>query len=356
MLAKRKMILCYFCAMLICFPLVGYAADPLPLVKILSTGGTIAQKYDPVKGGFVPALTGEDLVKAVPKLKEIARIEVEDVAKIGSADMHSGVWIKLSKRMNEVLADPNVAGVVITHGTDTMEETAYFLDLTLTSQKPAILVGALLGASEPDADGPRNLLNAVQVAITPDASGKGAMVVMNGHIGAARDVMKISTAAVGTFQSLEFGWLGVVDLDGKVRFYRAPLRRQTIPLAPDPKLGRVEIVMHYADADGRVIRGLLAQGGLDGLVIAGTGVGNVSEVMYNAVKEVRDREIPVVISTRVPTGRIMPLYAAPGRGVTTKKIGCVLSDNLSPQKARILLMLALTKTKDPVELQKYFDN
>jgi L-asparaginase len=356
MLAKRKMILCYLCGILTYFPLVGYAAESLPLVKILSTGGTIAEKYDPVKGGLVPALTGEDLVQAVPKLKEIARIEVEDVVNVGSADMNSAAWIKVSKRMNEVLADPNVAGVVITHGTDTMEETAYFMDLTLTSQKPVVLVGALLGASEPDADGPRNLLNAVKVAISPEASGKGAMVVMNGHIAAARDVTKINTTALGTFQSLEFGWLGVVDLDGKVRFYRAPLRRQTIPLGADPKLGRVEIVMHYADADGRVIRGLLAQGELDGLVIAGTGVGNVSQVMYNAVKEVRDRGIPVVISTRIPTGRIMPLYAAPGRGVSTKKIGCVLSDNLSPQKSRILLLLALTKTKDPVELQKYFDN
>lgn len=329
----------------------------LPRVIVLSTGGTIASKYDAAKGGFAPALTGAQLVEAVPELKKVARVEVEQVANVGSADMTPEIWLKLSRRANELLAASDVAGIVITHGTDTLEETAWFLDLTVNSQKPVILVGVQRAASVPDSDGPRNLLDAVRVAVTPEAIGKGVIVVMNGQINAARDVTKTSTIEVETFRSLEFGALGVADPDA-VRFYRAPLRRQTIPLSPDTRLGRVEIVMHYAGADGSVIRALLrdnGKAGLAGLVIVGTGLGHVSETMYDAIKAARDLGIPVVISSRVYTGRIIPLYASKGRGVMLRNIGCVLADNLSPQKARILLMLALTQTKTATELQKYFD-
>ncbi len=329
----------------------------LPRVIVLSTGGTIASKYDAAKGGLAPALTGAQLVEAVPELKNVARVEVEQIASIGSADMTPEIWLKLSRRANELLTDPAVAGVVVTHGTDTLEETAYFLDLTITSQKPAILVGAQRAASYPDTDGPRNLLNAVRVAVSPEAVGKGVMVVMNGQINAARDVAKTSTIEVETFRSLEFGALGVADPDA-VRFYRSALRRQTIPLSADTRLGRVEIVTHYAGADGSLIRALLrdaGKSGLDGLVISGTGLGHVSASMFDAIKEARDQGLPVVISTRVYTGRIIPLYADKGRGVALRNIGCVLADNLSPHKARILLLLALTKTKNPVELQKYFE-
>lgn len=332
------------------------AAESLPLVKVLATGGTIAMKFDAAKGGLVPALTGEELMAAVPEIKKIARIEVEDIAKIGGADMNPDIWIKLSKRMNELLADPGVTGVVISQGTDTIEETAYFLDLTLTSQKPAIIVGAQRGPEARDADGPRNLLDAVRVAISPEAIGKGVVVVMNSQINAARDVVKTHTSDVGTFKSPEFGQLGVVDLFGNVRFYRAPLRRQTIPLGDEPKLERVEIVLHFSGSDPRTILGLLNQGDLAGMVLVGTGIGNVSQALFPAVEEVRKRGIPVVVSTSVYTGQVQPIYAAPGRGIPLKRIGCVLADNLSPKKARVLLMLAMTKTKDPEELRKYFEN
>jgi L-asparaginase len=290
----------------------------------------------------------------VPELKKIARVEIENVFNIGSSSMTPEYWLKLLKRANEVLADPAVTAVVVTHGTDTMEETAYFLDLTITSQKPVILVGAQLAASYRDSDGPRNLLNAVRVGLSPEAFGKGVMIVMNGQINAARDVTKTNTIMPETFKSWDFGLLGYADLE-TVRFYRAPLRRQTIPLDPDAKLSRVEIVFHYAGNDGSLIRALLAQGGLDGLVIAGTGLGHVGGPQYEAVKEVRERGIPVVITSRVPTGRVIPLYASAGSGVPLKQIGCVRADNLTPWKARILLLLAMTKTKNPEELQKYFD-
>ena len=333
-------------------------APPLPTVVILSTGGTIASRYDPDKGGLVPALSGSELVEAVPELNQVAQVRVEQISSINSADMTPAIWLKLARRANEVLSNNDVSGVVVTHGTDTLEETAYFLDITVTSSKPVVMVGSQRAASYPDTDGPRNLLNAVRVAVSPEAVGKGTLVVMNGQINAAREVTKTSTIARETFKTLEFGALGVANLGG-VRFYRAPLRRQTIPLAADARLGRVEIVPHYAGADGRLVRALLNDDGpppLAGLVIAATGLGHVSVSMHDAIQEARDRDVPVVISSRVYTGRLMPLYAGKGKGVDLRDLGCVLSDNLSPQKARILLMLALTRTRDPNALQKYFDS
>ncbi len=337
----------------------------LPHVTILSTGGTIASQYDEARGGLVPALTGAELVAAVPGLDEVATVNVEQIANIGSPDMTPEIWQKLARRANALLAGDEVAGIVITHGTDTLEETAYFLDLTVTSDKPVVMVGAQRAPSFYDTDGPRNLLNAVRVAVSPEATGKGTFVVMNGQIHAAREVTKTNTIARETFKTLEFGALGVANLGG-VKFYRAPLRRQTIAIDgedDDVRLARVEIVAHYAGADGRLVRALLDEpngsngpDGLEGLVIAGTGLGHVSAPMFDAIAEVRERGIPVVISTRVYTGRLMALYAGKGRGIGFQEIGAVLADNLSPQKARILLMLAMTRTTDSKELQAIFDH
>ena len=330
-------------------------AQKLPTITVLSTGGTIASKQDPAKGGYVPALSGEDLVSSVPAIKKIAQIQVEQISNIGSNDMTPEIWVRLAGRVNELLAKPEIAGIVVTHGTDTLEETTYFLDLATISTKPVIMVGAQRPASDPDSDGPRNLLDAVRVAVASEAVNKGVMVVMNGQINAARDVTKTNTSQVETFRGLEFGELGVVDAE-KVRFYRAPLRRQTFPVESRTQLGRVDIVTSYAGADGLLIRSLVRDGTVQGLVIAGLGLGDVTGSMFNAIQEARTRGIPVVISTRVPTGRIFPLNAAKGGALALKAIGCVLADNLSPQKARILLMLALTRSHDTGALQHYFDN
>ena len=330
-------------------------AQKLPTVAVLSTGGTIASKQDPAKGGYVPALSGEDLVSAVPAIKKMAQVQVEQISNIVSNDMTPEIWVRLAGRVNEVLAKPEIAGIVVTHGTDTLEETAYFLDLATISTKPVIMVGAQRPASDPDSDGPRNLFDAVRVAVASEAVSKGVMVVMNGQINAARDVTKTNTSQVETFRGLEFGELGVVDAE-KVRFYRAPLRRQTFPVESRTQLGRVDIVTSYAGADGLLIRSLVHDGTVQGLVIAGLGLGDVSGLMFDAIKEARTRGIPVVISTRVPTGRIFPLSAGKGSALSLRQIGCVLADNLSPQKARILLMLALTSSHDTEALQHYFDN
>jgi len=327
------------------------AQAPLPRVVVLATGGTIASKYDPKVGALAPGVTGAELVSAVPGLDKIARVEVEQVANIGSMDMTPDIWRQLAKRANALLATDGISGIVVTHGTDTLEETAYFLDLTVTSTKPVVLVGAQRAASYFDSDGPRNLLNAVRVAISPEAAGKGTLVVMNGQINAAREVTKTNTIEVETFKTLEFGALGVADL-GAVRFYRAPLRRQTIALADNQRLGRVEIVSQYAGADGRLISLLVQQGNLDGIVVEGFGLGHVTVGTFEAIKEVRRRGIPVVLATRVYTGRVVPLYA---RDVELQQLGCIRADNLSAQKSRVLLMLALTRTTSTEELQRYFD-
>jgi L-asparaginase len=326
----------------------------LPIVAVLSTGGTIASKQNPSKGGYEAVLTGKDLVAAVPAIQNVARVFVEQISNISSSDMNPELWVRLAGKVNELLAMPDLAGVVITHGTNTLEETAYFLDLTVTGAKPVILVGAQRPASDSDSDGPRNLLDAIRVCVSPEAGNNGVLVVMNGQINPARDVTKSNTSQVETFRSLEFGPLGLVDADG-VRFYRASLRRQAIPITSETQLGRVEIIMNYAGADGLLVRSLLNAGEINGLVIAGLGLGCVSSSMFDAIQEARAKDIAVVISTRVPTGRIFSLSAMKGCSLTLKQIGCVLADNLSPQKARVLLMLALTKTRDPESLQKYFD-
>ena len=329
----------------------GQEQIALPRVVVLATGGTIASQYDPDTGGLRAQLSGEEIVEAVPGLSDVADVRVEQVANVGSYDMTPEIWRVLASRANELLESPDISGVIVTHGTDTLEETAYFLDLTVTSDKPVVVVGAQRAPTFFDTDGPRNLLNAVRVAISEEAIGMGTLVVMNGQIHAARDVTKTNTLDVETFKTLDFGALGVADIEA-VRFYRSPLRRQTIPLREDDRLPRVEIVTQYAGADGRLIRLLLEDGELDGLVIEGLGLGHVSSMTVEAIREVRAGGIPVVLSTRVPTGRIVPLYAS---NVELLDLGCVEADNLSPQKARILLMLAMTRTAESTELEAYFD-
>jgi L-asparaginase len=338
-------------AHLVAVPAAVVGQETLPRVVVLATGGTIASTYDEEIGALRAALTGDEIVEAVEGLSEIADVSVEQVANVNSRDMTPEIWLRLARRANELLARTDVAGVVVTHGTDTLEETAYFLDLTVTSEKPVVVVGAQRAPTMYDTDGPRNMLNAVRVAVSDEAVGMGTMVVMNGQINAAREVTKTNTLDVETFQTLDFGLLGVADIEA-VRFYRAPVRRQTIPLPDDAELGNVVIVSEYAGSDGRAIELLLEDGGLDGVVVAGLGLAHVSTPTLDALRRVRAAGIPVVLSSRVLTGRIVPLYA---NNVDLLDIGAVEADNLSPQKARVLLMVAMTRTTSPEELQAIFD-
>lgn len=325
------------------------AAD-LPRVKLLTTGGTIATPIDPATGRPAAQLTDETMRAAIPVLDKVARVEVERFSLIPSTAMGPDVWVKLATRVNEILQEPEIAGVVITHGTDTMEETALFLDLTVASNKPVVLTGAQRSSSAKDADGPVNVLNAVRIAASKDAVGKGVLVAMNGEINAAREVTKSNTWAVETFRSGELGYLGYADPD-KVIFYRAPLRRKTLPF--DKIRPRVDIVPFYGGADAKFIKAAI-QAKVDGIVVAGTGVGNVNPEFDAAIKEAISKGIAVVVATRVPNGSAFPWYDEVGGGGNLASYGAVFADNLSPQKARILLMLALGVTQDPKKLQEIF--
>lgn len=323
----------------------------LPRVVVLATGGTIASTYDEEIGALRAALTGDEIVSAVEGLSEIARVSVEQVANVNSRDMTPAVWLELGRRANALLAEPDVAGVVVTHGTDTLEETAYFLDLTVISEKPVVVVGAQRAPTMYDTDGPRNMLNAVRVAVSEEAVGMGTMVVMNGQINAAREVTKTNTLDVETFQTLDFGLLGVADIEA-VRFYRAPVRRQTLPLPVGvQELANVVIISEYAGSDGRALELLLEDGNLEGVVVAGLGLAHVSTPTLRALERVRAAGIPVVVASRVPTGRIVPLYA---NNIDLLNMGAVQADNLSPWKARVLLMVAMTRTTDVEELRAIF--
>jgi L-asparaginase len=338
----------------------GQPDAKLPTVVLVATGGTIAMKIDPVKKAPVPATSGDDLVATVPEIAKVARIEVQNISNVPSDYMDPERWVGLTAAVREALARPEVAGVIVSHGTDTLEETAWFLDLVVEGEKPIVLIGAQRNASEPDFDGPRNLLDAARICVSPEARGKGAMIALNGQINAAREVTKAHTSSVETFRSGDFGFLGVADAD-RVVFYRAPQRRQHVPLAagkdaqgkPAP-LPRVDIIPMFGGADGALLRAAVAAGAR-GVVVQALGWGNVNVPMYEAIAEARKKGVPVVISTRVQTGRVLPVYGFQGGGKTLKDLGAVFADDLSPQKARILLMLALQTTTDPAQLQRTFD-
>jgi len=314
------------------------AQSNLPVCPLIATGGTIAMKIDPVKKAPVPAISGEDLLATVPEVANHARVEVKNVSNVPSDYMDPPRWIALTKQVTAALARSEVSGAIISHGTDTLEETAWWLDLTVNSEKPIVLIGAQRNASEKDFDGPRNLLNAVRICIDPASKEKGAMIALNDQINAARDVTKTHTSNVETFKSGDFGFLGVVDFD-RVIFARAPLRRQHIALKSD-SMPYVEIVAMYGGADGRLIKAAIDQGAM-GIVIEGLGWGNVNQPMFVAIKDAIAKGVPVVIASRVPNGRVLPNYGWEGGGKTLVDAGAIMADDLSTRKARILLMLLL---------------
>lgn len=324
------------------------------MIKILTTGGTIASKVDP-RGGARPVLGAAELAAAVPGLGETTPVEVEEFACVPGDYMGPDLWQPLSRRVAMVLAVPETAGVVITHGTDTLEETAYFLHLTVAGPRPVVLTGAQRNASELSADGPRNLQDAVQVAADPQAGDRGTMVVFAGRIHGAHGVVKAHTWALDAFDSGDRGLLGEVT-GGRVSFFRPPgdsgpgadHRRTFNPDRLDPG---VEIVAMYGGADARLMDAAVA-GGATGLVIQGLGAGNANGAFYQAVLRAREQGIAVVVATRVQRGPVLPLYSFPGGGRSLADAGALPAGDLSPQKARIALMLALGESRDPDRLQE----
>jgi len=331
----------------------GLSAADKPRISILATGGTIAgsaASATTTVGYKAGALGIESLLQAVPALKDVAQVSGEQIFKISSSDMTTAHWLKLAKRVNEVLAKPEVDGVVITHGTDTLEETAYFLDLVVHSDKPVVLVGSMRPATALSADGPMNLFDGVRLAGSPEAKGKGVLVLLNDTIHSAREVTKTNTMLPDTFKAPELGALGYMTQD-RAHFYRASTRRHTKASEFDvdqlQTLPKVDIVYSYASADGVAVDAFTAAGS-QGLIYAGTGDGSVPEAVKPSLLSARKKGVAVVRSSRTGNGHTNELE-------DDVKDGFATSDSLNPQKARVLLMLALTKTRDPREIQKFFE-
>lgn len=314
------------------------AAEEIPRVRLLATGGTIA-------GGSAGRLSASQLAQAVPELATVASVAVEDFDNIGSSRMTPEIQLKLARRVVEVLnADADLAGVVITHGTDTLEETAFFLDLLVASERPVVFTAAQRPPREPDSDGPRNLLNAVRVAVAPVAKGMGVLVTLNGEVHAAREVRKTHAAALEAFRSPDGGPVGYVD-GRRVIFHRKPLRRLTLSVeSVEP---RVDLLTLAAGSDGRLVDAAVASGA-QGLVLEVFGRGNVPPAVVEAVKRAREKRVVVVYTSRTRGGRVEV-------DEESRRLGVVGGEDLDGLKARILLIAALGKTRDPAVLQSYFE-
>jgi L-asparaginase len=331
-------------------------AKKLPNIVILATGGTIAGAGASSTGSAYTSgqVKIEAMIDAVPNIRTLANLRGEQTANVGSQDMNVEVWLTLAKRINELLATPDVDGVVITHGTDTQEETAYFLTLVVKSDKPVVLTGSMRPSTALSADGPLNMYNAVAVAANPNARGYGVMVVMNDEIHSAHDVKKMISTPVQTFQSPQEGMIGTV-IFGEVLFFHKPHGLHTVnsEFSVDgvTALPRVDIVYTCADVSTDLID-IMVKAGAKGIVIAGVGDGNMNAGTLEAAKRATAKGIPVVRATRVPVGAVL----IKGE-VVDEDYGTVSSDELNPQKARILLMLALLKkNRSREDLQQLFIN
>lgn len=328
-------------------------AKKLPNVVILATGGTIAGAGASSTGSAYTSgqVKIEAMIDAVPNIRTLANLKGEQLANVGSQDMSVKVWLDLAKRINELLATPDVDGIVITHGTDTQEETAYFLNLVVKSEKPVVLTGSMRPSTALSADGPLNMYNAVAVAANPNAKGYGVMVVMNDEIHAAHDVRKMISTPVQTFQSPQEGMLGTV-IFGETLFFHKPAGRHTLnsEFSVDgvSALPRVDIVYACADVSTDLID-IMVKAGAKGIVIAGVGDGNMNAGTLEAAKKATANGIAVVRATRVPIGAVLI-----NGEVVDKDYGTVSSDELNPQKARVLLMLALMKDRSREDLQRLF--
>jgi len=352
MQASSKACLTLAAALLAAVAPGAWAQDKkLPNVVILATGGTIAgAAATGTQSGYTSgAVTIDAMLQAVPGIKDLATVKGEQISNVGSQDMSFDIMMKLANRINELA--PTVDGFVITHGTDTMEETAYFLNLVVKTDKPVVLVGSMRPSTAVSADGPLNLYNGVGVAIDPKARGRGVLLVMNDWIHAAHSLTKTSTTSVQTFMSPLRGLVGVAAY-GKNDYYSTPPWKHTtkseFSAAGVTKLPRVDIIYACADMSPDLIDAAAANGA-KGIVIAGVGNGNMNKVSLDAAARVAKKGVVVVRSSRVATGNV-------GRNVEVNddELNLIASDELNPQKARILLALALLKTRTPKEIQNLF--
>ncbi|NBV06062.1 MAG: type II asparaginase [Proteobacteria bacterium] len=323
-------------------------------IVILATGGTISGAGDSaVESQYSSSKIDIDqIIKNSPGINKLANIQAEQIMQLASQDMNSNAWISIAKKANEVLSQPSVDGVLITHGTDTMEETAYFLNLTIKSKKPVILVGSMRPSTSLSADGALNLYNAVALASSSQAIDKGVLILMNDEIFAARDAAKTHTTNVASFKANNSGAIGFVHY-GKVEIYYNPLRTHTTKSIFDIKktdsLPKVEIIFAYAGVDSSIVD-YLVESNAKAIILAGVGDGNIGKASLDRLKEARKKGVVIVRSSHLGSGVV-----AKNAEINDDQLDFITADNLSPQKARVLTMLALTKTSDTKKIQEIFE-
>jgi L-asparaginase len=321
-------------------------------ILIVFTGGTFSMMIDEKTGGAVPRYSGEELLKKIPQAKELADITCYDFGKYPGPHMTPELMFKLSHTIKDLINNGNYSGVIVTHGTDTLEETAYLLDLTIKTEIPIILIGSMKNSSEPDWDGPRNLMDAIRVCLDENSRNLGVLVCLNGEVNAASEVTKTYTDEIDTFRSLDFGALGLIE-DGKVTINRPPFKLEHI--VTDKIVTNVDMLTAYAGMNEKFFK-YSADSGVEGIVVEALGVGNVPPAAFEGIKYAVDKNIPVVLVSRCPAGETLDIYSYPGAGKWLHNIGVMFAEYLNGQKARIKLMLALGKTKDKEELKKLFED
>jgi L-asparaginase len=328
-------------------------AKNLKNIVIIATGGTISGAGDSAVGSKYSSskVAIDKIVKTVPGVENLANVKSEQLIQISSQNIDEAAWLKIAARVNEILSQYSVDGVVITHGTDTLEETAYFLNLVIKSKKPVVVVGAMRPSTSLSADGALNLYNAVALASSKEAHGKGVLVLMNDDIFAARDVSKTSTIKVEAFKSNNSGAIGYVYY-GKPEIYYEPIKAHTSQTIFNTKklksLPKVDIIYAYSGHEPSVIDHLV-ESGSKAIIVAGVGDGNVNDASLERLIEARKKGIIIVRSARVGTG-----FVVPNVEIEDDELGFVTANNLSPQKARILAMMALTKTEDVKKIKEIF--
>lgn len=321
-------------------------------VIMIFTGGTIAMKVDPDLDAAIPGVGSNEIMNMVKDVERFTDIETIDFGNFPSPHMNPNIMWDLSKVVRENIEREDVTGIVITHGTDTLEETAYFLDLTINSEKPIIVVGSMRNNSELGYDGAANISSAIYTAICPEAKNRGVLVVMNNEIHDARDVTKTNTSSVDTFKSLEYGPLGIVN-GNRVFFHRNSIERQF--LNGDKIENKVALIKAAAGMESDIID-FYIESGYRGIVIEGLGCGNLPPAMVQGVKRAISKGIPLVLVSRCPTGPVTATYGYEGGGSHLRDIGVIFGGIQSGQKARIKLLIILGITKDMEEVRKIFED
>ena len=320
-------------------------------VAVVFTGGTISMTIDPELGAAIPSLSGEEILSLATNINKVATIEGHNFDEIPSPHMTFEKLMELKQYINNLLEREEICGVVVTHGTDSLEETAYFWDLVINNDKPIVVTGAMRSSSELGYDGSSNLSAAVCTAISDSAVGKGVLVAMNNEILLASEVTKTDTLSLNTFQSPAHGPLGIIDCNQLLLLKDASKKTFIDTDKYEPK---VALFKSGLDMNGDLIR-FAADSGYKGIVIEGMGRGNIPPEMFRGIEYAREKGVEVVLVSRCLTGRVYDSYGYLGSGRDLKNIGCIFGGDLPGQKARIKLMLALGKTNDSQEIKDYFE-